>query len=283
MKAATGEARGLRRGSWTGSTAGNNRTAENSSSVKGGIRKIEKYTTGSFLKETLTDLFFPRRCPVCDRPVRPFGAVICDGCREKIPKIRAPFCRVCGRELSVRGEGVCPDCLRAGHRFERGIALYPYRDASGSIYRFKYGGRAEYAAFYAEEMAKRVKEEFSADMPDRLVAVPGAPDRVRKRGYDQAQVLAEELSKKLGIPLLKDALTTTQDTPAMRGRGLSERRKNLKKALIVHADDVKFNVIMLVDDIYTTGATMDACAALLKEAGALRVYFVTIAVGENGL
>ena len=226
------------------------------------------------------DLLFPRRCPICDRPVKPYGALICEDCAQ------VPVCMKCGKPVEAEEE-YCADCAARKHLYYRGMAVYRYRSVSGSLYRFKYDGRREYADYYEVGMA-RALERFLAQTgpehaPDLLIPVPCSKKRVMKRGYDQAAVLADHLSERTGIPVQKGLLVRVSDTRALRGMSASERHKNLKKAFHVYGNGVRLKSIMLIDDIYTTGATIDACAGALLEAGAKEVSFLTLAIGENSL
>ena len=101
-------------------------------------------------------MIYPRRCPVCDRAVKPFGSLICDTCKEKLGYIREPYCLKCGKQLEDEQACYCGDCMTHGHLFDEGRALFAYKGMSDSIYRFKYRGRQEYAAFYAACMAWRL-------------------------------------------------------------------------------------------------------------------------------
>ena len=120
-------------------------------------------------------------------------------------------------------------------------------------------------------------------MPQVLVPVPCSAQRIRKRGYNQAAVLAEKLSEIVRIPVDKEALKRSKDTKALRTMSASERQNNLKRAFHAYGNSVRLKSIMLIDDIYTTGATVDACAQALLEAGAKEVSFLTFAIGENSL
>ncbi len=175
----------------------------------------------------------------------------------------------------------CADCRREDHRYERGCACYCYRQVSGAIFRLKYEGRAEYADWMGGEMTRRLQEEFGETHLDALVPVPVSAEKERKRGYNQATLLAKVIGENMGIPMREEFLVRLTDTTAMKGMSAAQRRVNLKKAFTAPSDDVKSKTIMLVDDIYTTGTTVDACAAALKEAGAAAVYFVTLAIGEE--
>ena len=234
----------------------------------------------------VTDLFFPRRCPVCDRPVKPYGALICRDCAE-VPRAVGPSaCCKCGKPVEPEEE-YCSDCRQHRHMYYRGAASFRYRSISGSLYRFKYEGRREYADYYGREMA-RTLDGFLAELggghtPQILVPVPCSAQRMRKRGYNQAAILARKLAENSGIPVAEDALTREKDTQAMRNMSASERQKNLKKAFHAYGNSVRLKSIMLIDDIYTTGATIDACAGALLEAGAKEVSFLTLAIGENSL
>ena len=178
--------------------------------------------------------------------------------------------------------------------YYRGAASFRYRSISGSLYRFKYEGRREYADYYAREMT-RTLDSFLAELggghtpqigghtPQILVPVPCSAQRMRKRGYNQAAILARKMAEKSGIPIAEDALSRPADTRAMRNMSASERQKNLKKAFHAYGNSVRLKSIMLIDDIYTTGATIDACAGALLEAGAKEVSFLTLAIGENSL
>ncbi len=233
---------------------------------------------------TAEDLVYPRRCPVCDKPVRPFGALICPECQAGLPKIRGHrTCRKCGRILPPYEYNYCGDCRRTRHRFERGCAVFPYRGVSGSIYRFKYEGRAEYAAFFGRCMAERIREEFPAVSSGNwiLVPVPCSREKLRKRGYNQAALLAREAASALGLPEREDVLVRVRDTKPMRNMSASARVRNLENAFIAYTNDVKLLSIMLVDDIYTTGATVDACAAALYQAGAAAVCFAALSIGDS--
>ena len=95
----------------------------------------------------LTDLLFPRRCPVCDRPVEPSGAYICGACRKKLIFIKEPRCLKCGKQLREKEKEYCYDCGGKTHIYDRGIALYTYGSIRPALYRLKYGGRREYGAF----------------------------------------------------------------------------------------------------------------------------------------
>ena len=144
-----------------------------------------------------------------------------------------------------------------------------------------------YADDYGREMA-RALDRFIAETggehtPGILVPVPCSAQRIRKRGYNQAAVLAEKLSEIAQIPVDGDVLKRSKDTKAMRTMSASERQNNLKKAFHAYGNSVRLKSIMLIDDIYTTGATVDACAQALLEAGAKEVSFLTFAIGENSL
>lgn len=232
------------------------------------------------IMEKIINLLFPLRCPVCDEPVRPVGALICSECMEKLKILKAPYCMKCGKALEKEQE-YCTDCCSRKHVFIRGRALYDYGSASLSIYRFKYGGRQEYARFFGEELAFYLGNFIKEVKPDALIPIPLHKSRLRKRGYNQAALLARSLGEKTGVPVRENYLLRVKKTVPLKLLNPRERQNNLKKAFIIRRNDVKLKTVILVDDIYTTGSTMDEAAGTLLKSGVEKVYFVALACGNG--
>lgn len=248
-------------------------------SLCGAVRRKTAAAAG-----TAVNLVYPRRCPVCDRPVAPAGALVCPACEPMLQRVLAPVCRRCGKPLRAGASAspsLCRDCCRMPHAYDRGGAVFTYRSAAGGLFRFKYGGRREYSAYYGRAMARKLAEDYPAGTFDFLVPVPLSAKRLQKRGYNQALLLAREISGRTGIPVREDLLRREEDTRPMKNMGPLERQNNLKKAFHVYGNDVELSTILLIDDIYTTGATIDACAKALYRQGARRVCFLTLAIGED--
>ncbi len=223
-------------------------------------------------------LLFPRRCPVCHEIVTPFGEKICTPCRKRVKYITEPYCMKCGKQVE-EGEMLCKDCRRYPHAFVHGRALYEYSCMAPAIYRFKYGGCREYAEFWGEETERYLGEYIRSTGAQALIPVPLHPNRQRKRGYNQATLLARAMGKHLNMEVRTDYVCRIRDTAPLKNLTAKERQNNLKKAFIIKQNDVKLKLVMLVDDIYTTGSTMDGVAEALLAGGVERVYFVTLACG----
>lgn len=230
--------------------------------------------------ERIISLFYPRRCPVCDEVVPKPGMYICPECKEKLQVIKPPYCQKCGKPLADFKEEYCMDCKKGTHWFTKGAALYRYPVIRQSIYRIKYEGRREYLDFYADEIVRRFGSMIRMWEPDGIIAVPLHKNRLYKRGYNQAEILAKQIGRKMKIPFYKKLVKRCKDTIAQKGLDILERQNNLKKAFIIEQNVVKLNTIIIVDDIYTTGSTMDAMAQVLKASGVKNIYFITLAVGE---
>ena len=235
-----------------------------------------------FFYGMLLDLVYPRRCPVCDKAVKPFGSLICEECTKKIKYVKAPYCQKCGKELKDKRALFCHDCAHKEHKYDRGMALFSYPSVADSIYRFKYQGRQEYAAYYAQRMARVLGEKILSLHPDALVPVPIHSSKKRTRGYNQAEVLAKELGRILNIPVETKLIKRVRKTVPMKELSVRERQNNLKKAFKICHYDVKLITIVIIDDIYTTGSTIDAMAYELRQAGIKYIYFAALAIG-NGI
>ena len=234
------------------------------------------------IKETLKGLLYPRRCPVCHDVVEDKGELVCRICRTRLPVVRQPSCRKCGKPLLAERQEYCQDCLRKHHWYRQGRAAFTYDELMRrSIAKFKYEGRREYAAFYAEEILRSCGREAALWNAQTLVPIPLHPSRRRKRGFNQAELLAEELSRRLGIPVDKKVLIRTKHTKAQKQLNDQERLSNLKDAFSIRKGCTPKHTIILVDDIYTTGSTMDEAARVLLENGAQTVYFLCICVGSG--
>lgn len=233
------------------------------------------------LSEKLADLLFPRRCPVCDDIIPSGEGEICRGCRTKPRYITEPRCRRCGKQLMDDAKLFCSDCMRRKHIFDYGYALYDYQSMRKSIYRFKYDRRCEYAGFYAKDICEKLGGEVRLMKADSIVPVPVHSSRLRSRGYNQAQLVASELSKLTGIPIYDNLVERVRKTLPQKELTIQERQNNLKKAFNISSDVVKLNKTILVDDIYTTGSTLDAVALELKRRGVKTVYFITLCIGEG--
>ena len=224
-------------------------------------------------------LLYPGRCPVCDGIVRPRGERICLECVPKLKPVEAPWCIRCGRRLTEEGR-YCGDCRAGRHRYFRGRSLYTYESAKGALYRFKYAGRQEYARFFGEQMAYYLGDFIRGVDPQGIVPIPLHPARMAKRGYNQAELLARVIGRQMGLTMYPDLLVRVKNTLPSKTLNPRERQNNLKKAFNIAGNDVKLKTILLVDDIYTTGATVDEAAGTLLEAGAECVCFVALACGE---
>lgn len=231
--------------------------------------------------DTVLSILYPRRCPVCDKPVKPWNALICRECEPSLSYIKPPRCMKCGKHIGDGGKEYCADCAGRSHLYESGRALFAYSDVSDSIARFKYHGRREYASFYAARMAEALGDFIRDCRADAFVPVPLHKSRRRKRGYNQAEVLAKELSSLTGIPVCGDLIGRVKKTAPMKELSAVQRQNNLKKAFKILRNDVKLNTIIIIDDIYTTGSTIDAMSRELKSAGVDRIYFVALAIGRG--
>ena len=228
----------------------------------------------------LLQLMFPLRCPVCDGIVRPWGEKICTGCMPKLKLLTPPWCMKCGKKLYSEGE-FCADCMKKGHNYIRGRALYEYGSVAPSVYRLKYGGKQEYADFFGEEMARYLGTFIRECKPDALVPVPLHRSRQRKRGYNQAQLLAEALGRYMDIPVCGRLVKRVKKTAPLKRQNPTERQNNLKKAFIMTQNDVKLKTIIIIDDIYTTGSTIDEVAEVLLEHGVKRIFYISLACGAG--
>ncbi len=231
--------------------------------------------------ELSINLLLPLRCPVCDEPVRLGEGLICRNCLGKLEVIKEPVCFRCGKPLHKAEQEYCRDCGQREHSFICGRALYVYESMHSSIYRFKYCDRQEYAIFFGREMAVKLNEFIAQINADGLLPVPISKARYEKRGYNQAELLARELGKQLCIPVFTELVERTKDTLPQKGLNALERQKNLKKAFKIVQNDVKLNTIIIVDDIYTTGSTIDALSKVLLSSGVKKVYFVALALATG--
>lgn len=225
----------------------------------------------------ITDALFPRRCPVCDDIVAQKGELICPGCSRQLEFIHEPVCRICGREITDETEELCRNCKKHSFTFEYNMSLLQYNEAAArSLAAVKYRGRREYLEYYAAEIIKRVAERIRQIKPDALVPVPVHASRKKMRGFNQAEVLARHMGEALGIPVITGVLKRKRKTTAQKQLGAEARFRNLNDAFACTELPEDMKCILVIDDIFTTGATMEAVTRILKKAGAERVYGICI-------
>ncbi|MCD7980756.1 MAG: ComF family protein [Clostridiales bacterium] len=205
---------------------------------------------------------------------------ICAACKKSLVYVSDAYCMKCGKPLEEEQEAYCADCKKRNHYFEQGRALYSYQGAlRPSLYRLKYSNRREYAVVYGREMAKYLGKWIRRMRIARIVPVPLHPSRQRKRGYNQAALLAGEIGRQLGLPVDQKLLYRVKKTEAQKSLTGQERRKNLSQAFQVRGEILPGERILLVDDIYTTGATADAAALCLRRSGRCLVFVLSAAIG----
>lgn len=197
--------------------------------------------------------------------------------------VQEPRCKKYGKGISSFEKEYCYDCGRTDHSFEYGWALYHYNEAMrASVSRFKYKNKREYKDWYVEELLKRYGKRLQALRADVIIPVPLHSSKRRHRGYNQAELIAVGLSRGLGIPMDTRGLRRSLKTVPQKKLGPKERLKNLQRAFRTDKRYLKrVRRVILVDDIYTTGSTIEACTRVLKAAGVKEVYFICLCIGKG--
>lgn len=219
------------------------------------------------IRETLLRVLFPRRCPVCDKPLRR-GETICPGCEPaRLSFTGGARCPVCG--LRVR------DC-GCGDRLFYDKVCFPFYYEGGvrqTLQKLKFGGRTDLAEVYADEMLRAAAQRGLLEGADAVCWIPMRPKAERRRGYNQARLLAEAIGKKTGLPVVP-YLYKAEDTAPQHDLRLSRRRGNILGVFEPVPDtetEIAGRTVLLTDDILTSGNTLNEAAKTLLIFGAERV------------
>ena len=228
----------------------------------------------------LTELLYPSCCPVCG-DILGQDLLVCLKCREKVPLIRGSRCKICGKPVP-EGEPLCGDCLRVPHEFDVSAALCLYNDVMRkSLSELKYKGRRDIGKSWGQLLAAAYEPLIRRWHIDVIVPVPIHKSRMKKRGYNQAAVIAEECGRKWHLPVNDRAVIRQGRTRAMKELDRNERMKNLLSAFGEGEVSVRGQRVLLIDDIYTTGSTLDAVSHILKKEGACFVGGLVICIGNS--
>ncbi len=237
------------------------------------------------MKEILTgiaDLIFPPCCITCDNLLERHGPLpLCPSCLDGIRFIRSPLCPRCGIPFPVTEEEdhLCGDCLTTEKPYAVARAVGRYEETLlTAIHRFKYRGRIGIGGILGRVMADFAAEIWDMGVFEWIVPVPLHRKRLRERGFNQAGILARELSKRFDIPLDFTSLRRDVFTPPQVGLGREERSANVHGAFSAwHPERIAGRRILLVDDVYTTGSTLAECSRVLLRAKAESVAVLTLA------
>lgn len=194
------------------------------------------------------------------------NGLCCPACRAALPYLERDVCPICARP--VPGAAVCGRCLQEAPAFDHSIAAFAYRFPLDQLVKaLKFREHLILANFLADALAARVDSR-----PDAVLALPLHPARLRGRGFNQSQLLAARIARRLALPLLTGCVGRVRDTPPQSSLPLHARRKNVRSAFAVgRGEAVEGKHIAIVDDVMTSGASLDALAGALKRAGAREV------------
>lgn len=233
------------------------------------------------VKSTLERALFPRdvTCDNCgEELVEDTRYCLCGDCIEKLPFIGEHRCEICGVKLFDEAM-YCIRCENQEFVFEKNRSPFLY---DGIIKKLVYKLKFDNKPYLAETLGKFMADEYKkSEMRDEIVVfVPMTEAEEKKRGYNQAELLASTVAKELGLPLLP-ALMKTKNTHQQKELNAKEREQNLEGAFICVFSQVKNRKILLIDDVFTTGATANVCSKVLLKAGAKSVDVLTIAVAKK--
>jgi len=223
---------------------------------------------------------FPARCVLCRRDIDwPFIGPICDGCRRGLPSISPPFCHRCGLPYPKSAtEGFCGPCQQNRRRFRRARSAGPY-DGSlrESLLQFKFGGRARLGVALGRFAFERSIGAGELPIPAVVVPVPLSRGRRRERGYDQAELLARAVASAAGVPVSRLLVKVKERPPQAELEARSRWRNAAGAYRACIPSSLRGKDLLLVDDVFTTGATVEACSRALLRSGARAVDVLTVA------
>ena len=233
------------------------------------------------IAELFLDMLYPQRCPLCHGILRKTeNSLVCRECSREVKPFTGARCMKCGKPVKEEEE-YCKECRKGKHVFTEGRGIFLYSGKwRRSIVRFKYYGCREYGDFYARALSIYGRKELERWKPDLIVPVPLHPRKKRMRGFNQAEYIACGVSRNTGIPWSGQTVRKIKNTRSQKKLDREARRRNLKRAFQV-TENLEGKRILVVDDVYTTGSTMDAMAMCLMDAGAAEIYFLTVCMGGD--
>ena len=227
----------------------------------------------------LLKFLYPPKCPVCRDVLEDDGTYIHPKCRGKFVKFTEPRCFKCGRTLLEAEDDICSECRSKKHSYEYGFCVFEYNDTARlAMVDYKVNGVRKNGDFFAAEAAAELARYIKRIDPEVLVPVPITEKKQGLRGFNQSEYIARQLSEAWDIPMDADILYRTGKE--IEQKKLSGREREKITADVFEAvDDMPYRRICIVDDIYTTGSTMEGCTLALRAKGAREVGFVVIFSG----
>lgn len=225
------------------------------------------------IRKATLDFILPQRCILCNDEI--IQGMLCNNCLDYIPEAKPPLCQFCGRPIKKRSR--CGFCKKGTHiDYGRAFMLFipPYDKI---IYHFKYRKKTNLAIFFGRAMASIINSHYFLKDADTIVPVPLFWWKNLRRGYNQAALLSEIISQECNIKM-NDILKRIKNTKTQTKLNEEARRKNVLNAFALKSNTIENKKIILIDDVMTTGATINECARALKEAGAKEVYSCVAAI-----
>ncbi len=233
----------------------------------------------------IINLLYPALCRACSKKINEFDRNICDDCAKKIKERLPPFCVKCGRQLKGSPEliATCPDCKKDKLCFDRAWSACCYDGLlKDLIHDFKYKKITSLSTDFTALIISFMKKYNIGKDAQMILSIPMHPNRLFEREINHADILARDLGNKLGISYSRNTLKKIKDTPLQSKLKREARIKNLYSSFsLKDVSIVRDKNIMLVDDLFTTGSTVNECSRLLKNSGAKYVEVVTLARGDS--
>ncbi len=240
------------------------------------------------IKSMIFSILYPNNCAFCKKGVsyNSTDTYICDECMNKLNFcIRSPRCKFCGMPIDNPAYSLCNECLdalKSGSKiyYDKITAPLVYNDAvKNSIVYLKKGMFLGAVSTFCHLIESMIKSDFADADLDFIVSVPPRQQRMRETSFDQSRLVAKTLAKIIKIKYIPNCMKRIRKTEKQSALGVAERKSNLDGAFAVKRCENKFKnkTILVIDDVSTTGATINECARALKQAGALKVYGAVIA------
>lgn len=239
--------------------------------------------------DIILQFFFPMKCPVCDE-ILPFkifdlpkAPYICKRCYKKLNYNAGDRCFICSKPLDLSDETYCKDCKKTKRFFDAGFGMLIHdTSAQNIIYGLKFGRKKDNAKFIGYEMARCFAKTILLWNTFVFIPIPLHKKKFRTRGFNQAELIAMELSENLARYNIKTTvdsnfLLRTINTKPQKKLNANQRLKNISHAFEV-SEPNKYLSVILIDDIMTSGATLNEAARILKKAGVKKVYFLTTSI-----